>query len=300
MQMSATTVFVLVEGRWTDTFFYSELTRPACKIAGIEYEIVRGDRFGESGGKQTLIGLYKYLESTGSLRERTKGTFSICIFYLDKDVDDILGVLIESPHVVYTPFYSVENVLFLHGELVRAAAAASSLDAASIGLRIQGSREWCREKAEQWKDFVVLCLFSQKLGANCDCNYGSNKSPINEPPEAPTNLHDAAARKAELEARSGLAQAKFDRKFRASVRLVDRLYRKDQHDLVFNGKWYRELVMREIELAATGQRYKRHGLANGLTAALSASLDFNAPWAEHFRGPLRDLITAEPGVAQQE
>ncbi len=89
--MSATRVFILVEGRHTDVFFYGELSRPVCEAVGLEREIVRADRVSGSGGKQSLLALYRYLEARDSLTERSKGTGmeSWCLFYLDKDVDDI-------------------------------------------------------------------------------------------------------------------------------------------------------------------------------------------------------------------
>lgn len=297
MQLSSTRVFVLVEGRERDTFFYSELCRPICEAATLEYEIIRADWISGGGGKQTLIGLYDYLQSNGSLKGRPNGRGSFCIFYLDKDTDDILGNLIHSPHVVYTPFYTVENALFIYGELVRAAAAASSLDAATIRLRIPNSNIWRRDKAEQWKEFVTFCLFSQKHKVNCDCTYGRNTSPLNDPPDAPTNMQEVIARKVELQRLLAFPTKKFDRKFGAAVRLVGRIYRKGQHDVVFNGKWYRTLLIREIELAARGQHYNRLALANGLTASLSATLDFDAPWADQFKVPLRNLINEEAGSA---
>lgn len=293
MQMSATRVFILVEGRQIDTYFYSEIGRRVCASAGLSYEIVRADRVGESGGKGTLMELHEFLYLGGSLIDRSKGSETWCFFYLDKDVDDILCKQIESKHVVYTPFYSVENVLFIYGDLVRGAAAAASLDAARVGLRIPNSEAWRREKAELWKDFVTLCLFSQKYRINCDCHYGRNTSPLNNPADTEADAEEVAARMTALEGLSGLPGVDFDRKFRASARLVRRVYGRGEHDILFNGKWYRELLMREIEIVAQGEQYNRHALANGITASLAATLDFDSPWAEYFGGPLRKLVEAE-------
>src|SRR5216684_3889626 len=104
MQMSATRVFIFVEGRNTDVFFYGEISRPVCEALGLEHEIVRADRVSGSGGKQSLLALYTYLKTRDSLVDRSKATESWCLFYLDKDVDDILRQVLLSPHVVYTPF----------------------------------------------------------------------------------------------------------------------------------------------------------------------------------------------------
>jgi hypothetical protein len=290
--MSATRVFILVEGRHSDVFFYGELSRPVCESLGLECEIVRADRVSGSGGKQTLLALYRYLEAADSLTERTKARESWCLFYLDKDVDDILGHIVSSRHIVYTPCYAVENALFMYGSLIRAMAAASSLDAAALKLRIPDKTAWAREKAIAWREFVALCLFSQKYGIHTDCTYNCNSSPLHGGTTETVAVR-LQARKVELQQRSGLTAEQIDRKFRASLRLVDRIYWKKQLDSVFNGKWYVPLLMQEIEVVAGGEQYSSHALSNGLTAALKATLDFNGAWTEHFRAPLRELIMSE-------
>ena len=288
--MSATRVFILVEGRHADVFFYGELSRPVCEAVGLEFEIVRADRVSESGGKQNLLALYRYLEAVDSLTEHSKGTESWCLFYLDKDVDDILGQAVLSPHIVYTPCYSVENALFIYGDVIRAMAAASSLDAARIRLRVPDKIIWAREKATAWREFVALCLFSQKHDIHTDCTYKRNSSPLHES-GTETVAERLEARKIDLQQRSGLTAEQIERKFLASLRLIERTYRKNQHDSVFNGKWYVPLLMKEIEVAAEGEQYNAHALSNSLAAALKATLDFNGVWTDHFRAPLRELIS---------
>lgn len=287
--MSATRVFIFVEGRHTDVFFYGELSRAVCDGVGLEREIVRADRVSDSGGKQSLLGLYRYLEVADSLTGRSIGTESWCLFYLDKDVDDILGRVVLSPHIVYTPCYTVENALFMYGDLIRAMAAASSLDAADLTRRIPDKIAWAREKATAWREFVALCLFSQKYGIHTDCTYKCNSSPLHGG-GAETVADRLQARKVELQQRSGLTAEQIERKFRAVLRLIDRIYRKNQHESVFNGKWYVPLLMQEIEAVAGGEQYNTHALSNGLTSALRGTLDFNGMWTDHFRVPLRELI----------
>lgn len=287
--MSTNVLFVLVEGKHTDPFFYSRLLRPVCDAAGIPCDIVLANILSGPGGKNTLIDLYKYLDANSSLTYQARNLRKWCIFYMDKDVDDVMRKLIKSQHVVYTPFYCVENGLFMHGNPVDAAAAASSLDPAKIKPRIPGCGDWRRQKAECWKEFLVLSLLSHKLRVNCDCHYGRMKSPLNAPAEASTNTQRAEAIGAELRSQSGLPVSRFDLKLRATKRYVECTYRRGLHDLLFNGKWYFEFLRREINLAAGGKRYNNPS-TGALTAALNLTLDFDGEWTEHFRRPLRDLI----------
>jgi hypothetical protein len=289
MQMSRHSLFVLVEGKEVDPFFYSGLLRPVCAALGSSCDIVRADFVTGTGGKQTLLQLHKYLESVGSLILQVGSVRKSCIFYLDKDIDDLLGKLVLSKHVVYTPFYCVENVLFVYGRIVRAAAAASSLDPENLERRIPDGNDWRRQSAENWKEFLVLSLLSQRLGVNCDCHYARTTSPLNVPPEAPTDLARASAIRTDLQVRSGLNRRSFDLRLGAIRRYVDCVYQQGRHDRLFNGKWYFELLRREINIAAGGRRYNSPP-TTALTAALGLTLDFEGSWSEPFRQPLRDLI----------
>lgn len=288
MQMSATELFAFVEGKDTDPFFYDRVVRPICEAAGIACDILRSDFITGTGGKATLLELHDYLRTADSLKQ-VGATRKWCVFFLDKDVDGVIGRLISSPHIVYTPVYSVENILFIHGELVIAAAAASSLEMEKIRAKIPDANDWRRQKAEHWKEFLILSLLSHKLRINCDCHYGRNTSPLNAPAEAPTDRHRAVAITAELQERSGLPAAKFDLKLRSVRRYVACIYRKGLHDSLFNGRWYLEFLRREINSAAGGRRHNNPATAT-LTTALTLTLDFEAPWTQHFRNPLRQLI----------
>jgi hypothetical protein len=290
--MSSNAVFVLVEGKGVDPFFYSRLLRPVAEAAALQCDILRADFVTGAGGKRTLLELHRYLESSNALTLQVENATKYCIFYLDKDVDDVTGNLIRSKHVVYTPFYCIENHLFVYGELVNAAAAASSLDPEDIRARIPDSNAWRREKAQNWKEFLILSLLSHRLGVNCDCHYGRPTSPLNVPSESPTNAARADQISGELSALSQLPQRLFDLKLRALRRYIECLFAKDLFDRVFNGKWYFELIRREINLAAGGKRHNNPPTL-AIAAALSASIPFEGVWTEHFRRPLRELLGAQ-------
>lgn len=294
IQMRSVRVFILVEGKRVDSYFYGHICKPVCDDANLPYEVVRGDRLGQSGGKETLLGLYSHLHSVGSLTDNSNGLTKWCVFFLDKDVDDILRKQIPSPHIVYTPVYGVENVVFAEGELITALSAASSLDPGLIQQRIGDSQVWRRQRADEWNAFLVLCLFSRRYDVNGPCRFGRNTLPLNDGLHGPGNAVQIAARKAELEQQSGFPAAKFARKYRACERLVERIFAAGLQDVIFNGKWYLGLSMWEVEQAAPEQ-YNAHALSNGISAALLATLNFDEAWAEYYRGALRNLI--EPNDA---
>jgi hypothetical protein len=266
--------------------------RPTCVAAGASYEIVRADRFSDAGGKEALLKYHSYLETANALFDYARPLPAVCFFYLDKDVEDLFKSLATSPHILYTPFYCVENALFIYGDIPLAAGAAGGIDTELVRGRIPDALAWRRKHAEQWKDFIPFCLLSQKYDLTCDCTFGRNTSPLNDPLDQRAAPQQVAQRKAELQQRYGCSMNVIERRFAVAKRLVERILRSNGHDLIFNGKWYRQLLIREVELAAAGEQYSQHALANGISAALASTIDFKAVWADYFRNPLAVLLQA--------
>src|SRR5260370_25975172 len=113
MQMAKVTVFVFVEGKDVDPYFYGEICHRVLADANVSYEIVRASRIAQSGGKEPLLGFYSYLSATGSLLTTFQGKRLAAICFLDNDIDDVLHEKRHSDHIVYTEHYSVENHLFV-------------------------------------------------------------------------------------------------------------------------------------------------------------------------------------------
>jgi hypothetical protein len=130
MQMSQEHVYIFVEGRDLNPHVYGQICAPLCKAAGKPHEVVIADRIaGGGGGKTVLKQLFGFLRDNKSLLDRSTKVAKLAMFYLDKDVDDLFGALIASDHVVYTPYYNIENHLFHEGDLVSSIAIGGSIDA---------------------------------------------------------------------------------------------------------------------------------------------------------------------------
>jgi hypothetical protein len=135
MQMSSAQLMVFVEGKNFDKYFYGNICQAVYtekyKICLAE-EISLSNNQGETksaGGKKSLISWFKYLEQHSKLvNDNIEGKKQIVVFFLDKDVDDLLGKLIISPHLIYTKCYNIENHIFVEGDLNKAAAVIASHD----------------------------------------------------------------------------------------------------------------------------------------------------------------------------
>ena len=91
MQMSQRTkVFVFVEGFEADPYFYGQFCEQVFGAAACTYEIVGGWRLAQTGGKTVLMGFHAYLATTHSLLGTFQGKCSVALFFLDKDIDDVL------------------------------------------------------------------------------------------------------------------------------------------------------------------------------------------------------------------
>jgi hypothetical protein len=284
MQMSRAKIFVFVEGQ-TDRYFYDEICKNVLIPVGIDYEICLSQEIPKNTpGKTGLLAFFKHLKRVSSLEDDFKGKKTISVFYLDKDIDEILGKSKESDHLIYTKYYNLENYFFIYGDLVQATAAAVALDTASVQHRLGSNNVWRRRVAENWKDWVKLCVYSKKHNINYDCNYGVH-SRINNPYD-PVDALTYNHRLAMLEIRTGMTPVGFRRSFNCISRKVDNLYDVNQFDIVFKGKWYAVFLIEDVKIIAAGRAYESQSLADKVKSCLQLTIDFSDNWAEHLKEPL--------------
>jgi hypothetical protein len=290
MQMSRYQIFAFVEGR-TDPYFYSKICESVCNPNGISYEVCRAQELPQAaGGKQALLSYFQYLRRRSSLLDTFKGKYTGAIFFLDKDVDDLMRIQKRSSHLIYTEYYDAENYIFKYGDLIEAMAAAACLDRLWLQSQVVDSEIWRKDLAERWKEWLKLCLFAKLKKIRGNVNYGST-SQINNPLYATVNETEYAARLADLQARSGLSNSQFHRAFKRLSRFVDSLYVSDEYDRIFKGKWYASLLDADIKNIAGTIPINSNGLPSRLVQVLSITLNFEQRWAEHFKQPLRDIMS---------
>jgi hypothetical protein len=300
MQMSRHGVFAFVEGKRADPYFYGEICRSVCGTSGISYEIRRSWELANGGGgKQTLISFFEYLRRKSALVDVFKGKGTGILFFLDKDVDDLLGRQRRSPHVVYTRYYDVENHIFTEADLIKAAAGAASLDRQEVLSCFADGEAWRCKVAAWWKEWVTLCLFVAKKKISCESNYGV-PSRINNPAHGPVDQAAYRAHQKRIRSKLGFADPQFRRAFGRVARLVDGIYAQGEHDRLFKGKWYGPLLADTITDTMGSSRVDSAGLAKRLSDSVRMTLDFDAPWADYFKEPLRRVIREVKSLADSE
>jgi hypothetical protein len=243
---------------------------------------------GGAGGKTVLVGFFKYLRRTHNLCTQLQGKRTAAVFFLDKDIDDLLGRLLRSDYCIYTEHYHVENYFFREGDLASAAGAAASLGPELMEPAIGDAEAWRRRQADLWRDWVKLCVLAQTKRIRCQSNYGVT-SQINNPLNAATDPAALGDRLLQMQTASGLTAAAFQSARRSTSSRVDRLYQQRQHDRVFKGKWYAPLMESEVRNIAAGEPIQAN-FAHRLMGAVALAVDYDGPWANPLKVRIRTAL----------
>ena len=289
MQMSSTKVFIFVEGKKIDSFFFGKICS-TIEQPNFTYEIITASRIlNETGGKQALLTFFSYLRRSNKLISDLSGKRTVTIFYLDKDVDDILRVKKRSEHLVYTEYYDIENYIFEYGDLLNGAAAAASIDPARLSNYFSNAHRWCKLATNKWRKWVVLCLFVMREHIPCEANYRM-PSRIHESPCGSIDNLKYSSFLSRLQTKTCLYSDTFKQRLKEVSKRVDFYYNKDKHHYIFKGKWFAYILSDEIKKIMSGVNYDANDLINRLPSIIAITLDFRGTWADHFKIPLRNIL----------
>jgi len=289
MQVSEVNLFVFVEGKECDPYFYGKICQTT-RIDKIKYEIVTANQINcESGGKKVLLDYFMYLRKKKGLITNFKGKKTGCVFFVDKDIDDIKRKLKRSIHVVYTQYYDVQNYIYKYGDLVNGASAAASIDPNKIEKYFKYSSEWCKQVAKNWFDWVVLCYFISNSGlTNCP-NYRIHSS-IQTRMCGTTDKNKYDLLIIDLASKMVISKEELTKRLvNASIR-VSKYYSQDEHHRIFKGKWFSEILSDDIK-QITKTNFEEKSLSKKLPNVIVATLDFSESWADHLRRPFFEIAT---------
>ncbi|OUD15404.1 DUF4435 domain-containing protein [Thioflexithrix psekupsensis] len=274
MQISDYRLFVFVEGQ-SDSFFYGNICEDLCSER-LKYHIYCANKtpfceeWGEQkklSGKSGVLELYSCFKTNGLLLFEFQGNKKASVFFLDKDIDDLLNKKINSEHVIYTEYYDIENHIFVNGNVIKGAASAMNMDIQEVRGIIPNVHEWTIKVATQWKSYVEFCFFAikaHKVVANC--RYGEHQLP----------------KQFDFVGEPDILSDDIDRDiYHQCIQSLDNLYQQNKHNMVFKGKWYADLLDRD--LGGKGKHKE-------LLIAIAATLNFNEEWANYFKHPLRKLL----------
>lgn len=287
VQLSQKDVFAFCEGKRLDPFFYAKLMDEALSGSGLVYEMIEINEVARSGGKMALKEIFDIFERKGKLALNKNGKTASCIFFFDKDADCVLGKNIKSKHAIYTKYYDVEAHIFRECDLSHSIAVAASLSPARVPSKYAVAPEWCEECAVRWREWIALCLYSQRYKKNKGCGY-SRLSIINgDDFISGTNL-EAFSKLLNSLRDAAESHEEFDSNFKDIEDIVVSLIKCNDLFKLMKGKWLSTII--ESELRSELSSGDLNGVASRIVSAGLASISFSSAWAEYFLEKIRDVV----------
>lgn len=289
MQMSSTILYIFVEGKQADSYFYAKVCASTPNFPA-QYEIHLAQQLpGETGGKKSILKFFTYVRGRNALVSSFGGQKTTCIFFLDKDVDDLRRRKKRSPHVIYTEHYDVQNYIFNHGDLVNGVAAAASIDPEVLNGQLNDALSWCLGVARLWREWVSLCVSMMEDGISCEATYSVN-SKIQTRPYGSTDSNLYASLTRALARRNGMPVATLRHRLALTLGKVDRYYSTGKHQRIFKGKWFAAILADQVAVIMTGKVFDSSGLGQRLPSTIAATLDFDEEWADYYRSAIGKVI----------
>lgn len=289
MQMSRSKLHVFVEGRDVDSFVYGRLCDAEC--GSVTYRLTRADELPQAttGGKDQLLKFFVTLRRRGALVESFQGQKHASIFFVDKDIDDVLGRRKRSPHVVYTKTYDVEGEVYRSGDLETSVAAICSLDPRHVAAENRKHGDWRLEALILWKEWAELCVAAKMAAAHGVVGYAApslvNPTPATAADPVAIKQHEA------LIINKCSRGAAVGRRQRARAKnIVDTRYKRAESYSVFKGKWFGHIVPALVERSFPKPARRVKAFADQLVGHMAHSLDVGEPWAQPYRNAIRSVL----------
>ncbi|HEX3896403.1 MAG TPA: hypothetical protein VHW73_09340, partial [Rudaea sp.] len=246
LQISSTRLFAFVEGG-IDRPFFDRLLFHACDQSKIAYQITAiKEVSGSAGGKPALLNLFREFRRKGLLVTNAFGKAMACMFFPDKDGDDFTRRRVRSAHVVYSPTYDIEGHLYCCANMHRALADSCRITLAQAKVLIPNGDAWLYSVVDLWKEWIALCLISQKHGVNCGCTFDrvSDVNPDHLAPAEPTLI---TAYKNSLSTILGVTFQDLDRQFLRALQKVQNSLNDGVPLKYFKGKWLGHLMQLHLQ-----------------------------------------------------
>jgi len=271
LQMSKIQFFVFVEGG-LDRPFTERLINRVFPKKSWGHAIVSMKEFpSATGGKPALLKLFKILRKQKQLQSIAFGKKMSCLFFADKDIDDILKDRVRSPHFIYTRSYDLEGHLFTFGNLTEAISDACLITNQQASNFIGDPDAWIRHQVINWKEWIALCIISKIHNLSLGCGY-TRPSDINPDYTSPTNhesLNDYSHR---IQTTLGMSAENFSQLHSKFSTIVENSANLDNPLRYFKGKWLQLLLEKSLEQAARVPDSNINGAGERILSTLVAQV----------------------------
>jgi hypothetical protein len=289
VEMGASRIWLLVEGRNNDGPFYDRLLESVLEpntpysIRAVEQIELNGS---SAGGKPFALALYTFFASEGMLVQEASDGHKAIAFALDRDYDDFNQTLVASDHITYSLATDIETDILMNGNIVSATSSTYSIPRSEVTKALPAHRHVVDELAIRWKEWITLRMLSCCLGALPGVQHAA-KSSVNEGlfgqvvPDKVRDLKDQMAN----------ACPDFNTKAPEIEGVVNLLYLSSQQASLVKGKWVESFVHHLISTGTSTYPRPANVQAASLTRACIETLDFNAPWTDGYKQQLTPILT---------
>lgn len=277
-------IILITEGKDNDPFVYSMLLDSCIALSETRYEVVRIETIDLSGlgiskgssGKSPMKSLFYHLKRASELSGKLVNEKYFCIFAMDKDVDDFTNQIISDDHVVYTPTYDIEGLLFSSIDIEKLICSAASADRPSVNRAIGICTAY--DIVSKWQEWAALCYANAVLSIGHGVGYGLSR--INSPYHASADiaaLETITDEIVKMGETKGIVRSDFESKYQEGIELM----KHQPMPKIFKGKWITTILCSITVSSLKGIGFdvvQMESKVKGVTRTLS---DYNVlAWSE--------------------
>jgi hypothetical protein len=169
---STAALFIVVEGKETDPWFYDAIAGSSDQLVNHGYYIYRveyaiGGTGNTGGGKAQVLELYRHLRRHDSLTVSSRsGGHKTVMFVIDADHDRLTGKMIKSKHITYTRLPDAEAHLFDSCNMLKVIQVLSSGTTAESAQILGWLGDWRDRLATLWREWFEVCLVGYFAGVS--------------------------------------------------------------------------------------------------------------------------------------
>lgn len=280
-------LFLIVEGRDTDQWFYEKLAKKSPKLKKYGYQVWRIESISvapsgqATGGKQAILKFRDQLLANGGLTVSTRRGPRSVMFCLDSDHDRLARTAIRCRHVTYTQLPDAEAHVLDAADIGEALASAMSLSDQRKSELLASLGDMRGKLAEKWAEWFLVCALNGVLGARNGVRPGTPGSAV-KPSYAKISKRDVKSLKETIVVTSGISGSEalhIERELESEVR---RLIASGEARQLIKGKWLAEYIAFEANKYARKNHLRRVS-ADQIHSAARAIAVFRDPWLSYFR-----------------
>jgi len=292
VQMGSRRLWVLVEGRAHDRPFYDRLLQSHTPSVSQGFTVRLAEQIelrGKSaGGKDFLLSLFDFFREESLLVQENKEGKRYIALALDRDFDNLAGLVIESPHLMYTRTADVEAEILVHGDVRRAISSAYSLTGDAVARVLPEEFAFASELARRWRDWITYGVVAVCCGVQHEVRY-AHHSNINTSGFGALDESAAEALRSKIEGALFTNEAR--ERLSAARAEVDDYYEQDREWLLVKGKWIASFIWFLVS-QALDEIPREKVQAETVVKTCLETIDFRAAWADPYRAHLDRLLAA--------